>query len=92
MDGKYENTVIECMKWRSLIKNVVVRNIAVLSKTGLDVVWFEYGEIVNYSEISNGIDEMDDVWNQSNDKTCLDQKLRKSNRIMLTVDEIRLMV
>ena len=35
---------------------------------------------------------MDDVWNQSNDKTCLDQKLRKSNRIMLTVDEIRLMV
>ena len=61
--GKYEKTVIECNKWRSLIKKYVGRNITVLSKTELDVVWFEYGEIVSSSEISDGIDEIYYIWN-----------------------------
>ena len=38
----------------------------------LDVVRLEYGEIVNYCEISHGIDEIDDVWNQSDNETVPD--------------------
>ena len=38
----------------------------VLSKTNLDTVRLEYGEIVNSYEISNH-DEIDDVWDQSDD-------------------------
>ena len=34
----------------------------------LDHVQFEYGKIVNSSDISNG-DEIDDVWNKSDDGT-----------------------
>ena len=63
VDGEYEKTVIECNKWCSLNKRVVGRNITALSKTELDNVRFEYGEIVNSSEISND-DEIDDVWNK----------------------------
>ena len=72
MDGKYEKTVIECKKWRSLIEKVVGSNISILSKKELDVVQLEYGEILNSSEISNGIDEIYDVWNKSNNETVLD--------------------
>ena len=72
MDGKYEKNVIECKKWRSFIKICIGRNITVLSKTELDVIRFEYGEIVNSSEISNGIYEIDDVWNQSDNETVPD--------------------
>ena len=61
-------TVIDCNKWYSLNKRVVGRNITALSKTELDNVRFEYGEIVNSSEISND-DEIDDVWNQWDDGT-----------------------
>ena len=53
----------------SLIKIVVARNIAVLSKTELDHFRFKYGKILISSEISNS-DEIDDVWNQSDDGTC----------------------
>ena len=53
---KYEKSVSECTKWRSLIKTVVGRNITVLSKKWLDTVQSEYGDIVNASEISIGID------------------------------------
>ena len=63
MDGRYKN-VIECKKWCSLIRRVVGRNITELSKTELDHVRFEYGEIINSSDIWNG-DEIDDVLNQS---------------------------
>ena len=63
-DGEYEKTVLECNTWSSFIKSLVGRNITVPSKSELDNVQFEYGEIVNYSEISNG-DEIDDVWNKS---------------------------
>ena len=55
-----------------------------LSKTELDVVQLEYGEIVNSSDISNGIDEIDDVLNQSDNETVPDKKRRKSNRSLLT--------
>ena len=90
MDGKYEKTFIECNKWRSLIKRVVGRNVKVLSKTELDNVRLEYGEIVNSSEISTG-DEINDVWNQSYDETGL-KKRRKSNISFFTDDDIRLKV
>ena len=63
MDGKYEKTVVECNKWRSLIKRLVGKNIKILSKKELYHVQFKYGEIVNSSEISNG-DEIDDLCNQ----------------------------
>ena len=33
-----------------------------------DIVRFKYGRIVNSSEISNG-NEIDDIWNQSDDGT-----------------------
>ena len=52
-----------------MIKIVAGWNIIVLPKTELDVVRFEYGEIVDSYEISNGIDKTDDVWNQSDDET-----------------------
>ena len=35
-------------------------------------VWSEYGEIVNASEISNGIYEIDDVWNESDNEKFSD--------------------
>ena len=75
-----------------MIKIVVVINITVLSKTELDVARFEYCEIVNSSEILNGIDAIDYVWNQSDYETCPDKKCVKSNKGFLTDDDIRLMV
>ena len=42
-------------------KIVVGRNITVLWKKN---VWSEYGEIVNASEISNGIDAIYDICNE----------------------------
>ena len=74
------------------LKNVVDRNIINLSKTELDVVQFEYGEIVNSSEISNGIDEIDGLWNQSVMKQFQIKKCTKSNRSFLTYYDRRLMV
>ena len=61
-------SVLECNKWRSLIKILVGRNIKVLSKTELNHVQLKYEEIVNSSEISNS-DEIYDVWNQLYDGT-----------------------
>ena len=63
--------------------SVNVRNISVwlkklLGKTllcfqiFLDNVQPEYGEIVNASEISNGIYEIDDVWTESDNETVPD--------------------
>ena len=49
-----------------MVKIFVGRNIKVLSKTELYNVRLEYGEILNYSWISNR-DEIYDVWNQSDD-------------------------
>ena len=74
MDGRYLKTVIECKKWRSFIKTVIGKNITVLSKIELNVVLFEYGGIVYYYEISNGIYDIDDVWNPSDDYTGPDKK------------------
>ena len=62
-----------------MIKKVVDGNIKVHSKTKLDVVRFEYGQIVNSSEILNSIDEIDNVFNQSHGETGHDIKLRKYN-------------
>ena len=71
---KYKQTVSNCNKWRSLIKTVVGRNITVLSKKELYRVLTEYREIVNASEISNGKDEIDYIWNESNNETFPDKK------------------
>ena len=68
MDGEYEKTAIECNKWSVLIKRLVGRKITVISKSDLYHVRFEYGEIVNSSEISND-DEINYVWNQWDDGT-----------------------
>ena len=92
VDGRYENTAIEFKKWSSLIKKFVDRNIKVLSITELDAVRLENGGIINSSEISTGLDDINDVWNQSDNETFLDKKRTKSNRIFLTGDDIRLMV
>ena len=65
--------------------SVNVRNIVVLLKqllgetllyfkTKLDNAWSEYGEIVNVSEISNGIYEIDDVWTESDNEKVPDKK------------------
>ena len=56
---------IECKKRINLINNVVGRNNKVHSKMELYVFLFKYGEIVDSSEISNGIDEIIYVGNQS---------------------------
>ena len=74
------------------LKKVVDRNIAVISKIELDVIRFKYGEIVNSSDISNGINEIDDVWNQSDNETVLDKKRIKSNRSLPTNDDKMLVV
>ena len=92
VDGEYERTDIECKKWRSFIKKIADRNITVFSKTELYVVRFEYGGIVNYSEISNGIDKIDDVWNKSDHETVPDKRRIKYNKSLLTDDDRRLMV
>ena len=42
---------------------MVGRNINTLSKIYYDHVRNEYGDIINASKISNGDDEIDDVWN-----------------------------
>ena len=45
---------------------MVGRNIAVLSEKEYDNSRTEYGEIINVSETSNGVDAMADVWNEYN--------------------------
>ena len=52
-----------------MIKSVVGKKITVPSKRELDTIWSEYGEIVNASEISIGIDKIYDVWNESDIET-----------------------
>ena len=53
---KYEQSVSECNKRWNLIKKVVGINITIIYIKKIDTVWSEYGEIVNVSEITNGID------------------------------------
>ena len=52
-----------------MITIIIGSNITALSKKELDNFLFEYGANINSSEISNG-DEIDDVWNHSDDGTC----------------------
>ena len=56
-----------------MIKTVLDRNINDPSKKELCVVRSEYSEIVHSSEISNGIDEIEDVCNQSDNETGPDK-------------------
>ena len=75
-----------------MIKINVCSNITFFSKTELDNVPFEYGEIINSSEISNGIYDIDDVWNQSDDETGTGKKRRNSTRTFLGDDDKILVV
>ena len=56
-----------------MIKSVVGKKITVPSKRELDTIWSEYGEIVNASEISIGIDKIYDVWNESDIETATEK-------------------
>ena len=89
---KYEQSVSECNKLRTFIKIVVGRNITVLLKTEYDHVWTEYGEIINASEISNGDDSIDDVWNKYNQHQVPDIKCGKYQNSLLTDDDIKLSI
>ena len=72
MDVKYEKTVIECKYGAAWFKKLLIGILLSFQKKYFIFVRFEYGEIVNSSEISNGIDEIDDVWNQSDNETVPD--------------------
>ena len=67
---KYEQAVSECNKWRSLIKTIVWIKITVLLKK-IDMVWSECGEILNASEISNVVDEIDGFCNKADNEKLL---------------------
>ena len=81
---KYEQAVGELKKWRSWIQIVIRININVLSKKELDNVQSEYGEVVYFSRVSNGIYEMNDVWNESDNEKVPDEKLGKYHNNLLT--------
>ena len=91
-EQKYEQAVIECKKWRNLIKTGVGRRIIVLSKKQLDHVRTAYGEIINAPEISNGKDEIDHVWNESDNENFPDKKSGKYHNIFLTDYDRRLII
>ena len=52
---------------------MVGRNINVPSQIEYKNFWIEYGEFINASEISNGDDAIDDVWNVYNHENVPDQ-------------------
>ena len=51
----------ECKKLRSLIEDVVRRNITILSKLEYDNIRIEYGEIINKPVIPKGYDAVYDI-------------------------------
>ena len=58
-----ENPSLNVINGAVWLKHLLVGTLNFFSKIELDNVLLEYGEIVNYSEISN-FDEIYDVWNQ----------------------------
>ena len=84
--------VSKCNKWCSLIKLVVGRNITLPSKKELDNVQSEYGDILNVSEISNGIDEIYDVWDEYDYEKVTDKKRGKYHNSLISNDNISLSV
>ena len=69
---------------------MVGRNITILLKIEYDHVRTEYGEIINASEISNGDDAIDDVWNEYNPQQVTDNRCVKHQKNLLTDDDINL--
>ena len=55
-------------------------------------VRIEYGEIINASEISNGDDAMDDVWNEYNHQKVPDKEHSKFLNSLITDDDRKLMI
>ena len=74
-----------------MIKDVLVETLLLFQKK-IDTVRSEYGEIVNDSEISNGIDEIYYVWNESGNETVPDKKCVNYHSSFLTGDDISLSV
>ena len=72
---KYEQAVSEFNKWRSLIKTVVGRQLLLFIKK-LDTFRSKYGEIVNASKISIGVDEIYDFWNESDIETVPEKRCK----------------
>ena len=89
---KYEKTVRKCKKFCTSIKSVFGRNITVLSKLENDHVRTIYGEMINYSEISNGDDAINDAWNVYNHQKVPDKKCGKFQNKLITDDDIKLMI
>ena len=73
-------------------KTVVGRNITVISNEKIDHVWSEYGEIVRFSEITNGIDKIDNFCNESNNEKVPDKKRSKYHISFLTDNDVSLSV
>ena len=68
------------------VRNVVGRNITVLSEKWYDHVRTEYEEIINASEISNGDDAISDVWNEYNTEKVPNTRRGKYQNSLLTDD------
>ena len=81
---KYKQAVSEYKIWHSLITTVVGRSITVLNFKK-DNVLSEYGEILNAPKISNGIDEIDYVWNESNHEKFPDKNVVNITTVYLLV-------
>ena len=84
---KYEKDISECKKWRSFIKTDAQRNITILSRKELYHVQTEYIEIVKVSEIPNGKDEIEDIWNESSNDNVPYLKRGKYHKFLLTDDD-----
>ena len=65
-----------------MIKTVFGRNVTVVKKNHLRT---EYGEIINASEIPNGKDEIDDVWNESGNEEVPDKNAVNITKVCLLV-------
>ena len=74
-----------------MIKNVGRENVTSLWLF-LDNVRSEYGDIVNASEISNGIDEIYHVWNESDNENAPDKNAGKYHNSLVTDDDRSLSV
>ena len=75
------------MKWHSSIKTVVGSKITVLLKK--KPFWYKFVQIVNASEISIGIYEIHDVWNEYNIET-VPKKPGKYLSSLLTSGKIKM--
>ena len=67
---------------------MVERDINILSKKEYYDVLIKYGKINNYSDISNFVDAIHDVWNAHNHNKVPDRKRGKVTKKFITEDDI----